>query len=314
MRKTGDRGPGTGNRASTACPAQGGRGVRDSAGWPTRAESLWGAHSARAKPARSAGPTSAWLCLALLVAASVALAAVPGAPAATPEERFREATQHVQAGNVQKGIAVYRELAAGGYESGSLYWNWAQAASSKGALGEALWALLRGSELEGSDAAGSREVERLRQAANLDSAELAPDPLATLASTARHLHLDILALALLAASLAAHGIARVAPAARWPVLAAWLALASGLALAAVVLVGTLARPTAVVVRRGVPLADAASPTATVLATLREGEVVPVLGASGTYLRVQDSSGARGWVTAQDVWRLDRPPAATLPGR
>jgi hypothetical protein len=231
-----------------------------------------------------------------------------------PEERFKEATQRVQAGDVQRGIAAYRELAAAGVESGSLYWNWAQAASSKGALGEALWALLRGREIEGADAAARREIERLRQAANLDTAELAPDPLAGLASTTRRLHLDLLAAALLLASLAAHALARVLPLARWPVPVAWVTLAGGVALAAVTVTGTLARPGAVVVRRGAPLVDAASPSAAVLATLREGEVVPVLGASGDYLRVQDSSGARGWVTAGDVWRLDRPPAALPPGR
>ena len=253
-----------------------------------------------------AGVRVAAAALAMLLVAA-------GAMAATPQDRFREATQHVQAGDVQKGVAIYRELAASGAESGSLYWNWAQAASSKGALGEALWALLRGREVEGADATVRREIERLRQAANLDTAELAPDPIAGLASAARRLHLDLLAAALLLVSLAAHALARALPLARWPIPTAWLALVLGLALGVVALAEMLANPTAVVVRRGVPLADAASPSASVLATLREGEVVPVLGASGAYLRVQDSSGARGWVTAQDVWRLDCTPAASPPG-
>jgi hypothetical protein len=226
-----------------------------------------------------------------------------------PEERFREATQLVRAGDVQKGIAIYRELAASGAESESLYWNWAQAASSKGALGEALWALLRGREVEGADPTVRREIERLRIAANLDTAELAPDPLGTVAGTARRFHLDALAAVLLIVSLAGHALARALPLARWPVPAAWLALTLGLALAAVVSVGLLAHPAGVVVRRGAPLADAASPSASPLATLREGEVVPILGVSGAYLRIQDSSGARGWVTSHDVWRLDRPPRA-----
>ena len=43
-----------------------------------------------------------------------------------------------------------------------------------------------------------------------------------------------------------------------------------------------------------------------MGTLREGEVVPVLEASGDYLRVEDSSGARGWALAADVRRLDGP--------
>ena len=245
--------------------------------------------------------------LALLAAAAVA--AQEPAPTPSAEERFRAATRQLHAGDAERAIAAYRELAATGIESGSLYWNWAQAAAARGAVGEALWALLRGREAGGSDAAAAREIERLRQVANLDTAELAPDPLAALARLTGTLHLDLLALALLAASLVAHALARAFPAARWPVAAAWLTLALGLGAATVVLIGGRARPTAVVVHRGVPLADAASPSAAVLATLREGEVVPVLSTSGSYLRVQDSSGARGWVTADDVWRLDRPPAA-----
>jgi hypothetical protein len=227
----------------------------------------------------------------------------------TAEGRFREATRQLQAGDTKKAIAIYRDLAATGAESGSLYWNWAQAATSKGAVGEALWALLRAREIAGADTPTAREIERLRQAANLDTAELAPDPLAAVARAAARFHLDLVAIALLALSLAGHLLARAFPAARWPVATAWLALALGAGTAAVALAGARARPTAVVVHRGVPLADAASPSASVLATLREGEVVPVLGASGAYLRIQDSSGARGWVTAGDVWRLDRPPAA-----
>jgi hypothetical protein len=256
------------------------------------------------------GPWAAAPMAALL---SIAMAMAQAAGAATPTEKFKEATEHVQAGDVQKGIAIYRELAASGTESASLYWNWAQAAASKGAVGEALWALLRGRALEGGDGATRREIDRLRQAANLDAAELSPEPLASLAAISRRLHLDLLAAVLLLASLAGHALARALPLARWPVGATWLALLLGVVLAVLVLAGATVRPTAVVVRRGVTLADAASPSATVLATLREGEVVPVLDASGTFLRVQDSSGARGWATTAGVWRLDRPPAATPPG-
>ena len=227
----------------------------------------------------------------------------------TAEERFREATRQLQAGDTQKAIGIYRDLAATGTESGSLYWNWAQAAATKGSVGEALWALLRARELGDADTVAEREIERLRRAANLDAAEIAPDPLAAVARAVKALHLDLLAIVLLAFSLAGHVLARALPAVRWPVALAWLALAAGLASAGVALAGSRAHPTAVVVHRGASLADAASPTASVLATLREGEVVPVLGASDAYLRIQDSSGARGWVTAGDVWRLDRPPDA-----
>jgi hypothetical protein len=249
---------------------------------------------------------------ALLLALALLAAPAAAQPAAAPpgaEERFREATRQLQAGDAPRAIAVYRHLAAGGAESGSLYWNWAQAAAARGAVGEALWALLRAREIGGADGATLRELERLRQAANLDAAEIAPDPLAALARGARALHLDLAAVALLLLSLGAHAAARALPAARWPVAVAWVTLIGGGAAGATALVAARAHPTAVVVHRHVPLADAASPTATALATLREGEVVPVLGTSGGYLRIQDSSGARGWVTAADVWRLDRPPAA-----
>jgi hypothetical protein len=309
--RTGDWGPGTGDR--------GGDGVV-SGQWPVVSAPADSASECGGRRLPPPGPPQAgcggglgWGAIVLALLLAMPAPAQESRRPDTPEERFREATQRVQAGDVQRGIAVYRELAAAGVESGSLYWNWAQAASSKGALGEALWALLRGRELEGADAAARREIERLRQAANLDTAELAPDPLAGLASTTRRLHLDLLAAALLLASLVAHGLARLLPLARWPVPAAWLTLAAGVVLAAVTVTATLAHPGAVVVRRGAPLVDAASPSAAVLATLREGEVVPVLGASGDYLRVQDSSGARGWVTAEDVWRLDRPPAALPAG-
>jgi uncharacterized protein YgiM (DUF1202 family) len=67
---------------------------------------------------------------------------------------------------------------------------------------------------------------------------------------------------------------------------------------------------AIVVRRDAQLLDAASPTASVLGTMREGEAVPVLDVSAEYLHVQDSSGARGWVLAEDVRRFDVLPAQT----
>ena len=72
--------------------------------------------------------------------------------------------------------------------------------------------------------------------------------------------------------------------------------------------GSFARPTAAVVRRGAPLFDAASPAAEPTGSLREGEVVPVLDASGGWLRVEDSAGARGWARVSDVRRLDGAPS------
>ena len=44
-----------------------------------------------------------------------------------------------------------------------------------------------------------------------------------------------------------------------------------------------------------------------LGALRQGEVVPVIEKSDDYVRVEDSSGARGWAHRDDVWPLDHRP-------
>jgi hypothetical protein len=227
---------------------------------------------------------------------------------AAPPETFRRANELARGGDYPKAIALYGELAAGGAESASLYWNWGQAAAARGAIGEAFWALLRARELSPGDRAVAREIERLREAANLDPAELAPEPLAAVARFVRRFRLDLVGLGLLAASLVVHAVLRIRGA-RFSPAAVWTLLALGLACAAAPLAATLARPTGVVVRRQAPLADAASPTAEAIGALREGEVVPILEASGDYLRVEDSSGARGWALADDVRPLDRAPRA-----
>ncbi len=193
-------------------------------------------------------------------------------------------------------------------ESASLYWNWAQAATARGAQGEALWALLRARELDPGDRAVVRDVERLREALNLDPAEIAPEPLAAAGRFARRFRLDLVALALLALSLVAHGLVRVRSGLRAAGPVAWAALVLGLLAAAVPIAASFARPTATIVRRGAPLLDAASPTAEPTGSLREGEVVPVLEASGAWLRVEDNAGARGWAHVADARRLDAPPA------
>ena len=152
-----------------------------------------------------------------------------------------------------------------------------------------------------------RDVERLRESLNLDPAEIAPEPLAAAGRAARRFRLDLVALALLALSVGAHALVRVRPGGRWAVTTARAALALGLLVAAVPVAASFARPTAAVVRRGAPLLDAASPTAETTGSLREGEVVPVLEASGAWLRVEDNAGARGWAHSADVRRLDAPP-------
>ena len=247
-----------------------------------------------------------------LLAMSVGPAAGAGQGAA-PTARFREAGDAVRAGDYPKATAIYRELATSGVESGSLYWNWAQAASARGATGEALWALLRGREVEPGDGAVRRDLERLREAANLDAAELAPEPLAALALLSRQFHFGLAALVALGLSIVLHGGARLARRDRQLTPVAWAVLAAGLGLAAAALAGSFARPTGVVLRRSAPLLESASPTAESVGSLREGEVVPILSESAGYVRVEDSSGARGWASAEDVGRLDRPPHA-LPAR
>jgi len=244
----------------------------------------------------------------IFAAARAAAAGADDARAASPAETFRRANELARSGDYPKAIALYGELAAGGAESASLYWNWGQAAAARGATGEAFWALLRARELSPGDRAVSREIERLREAANLDPAELAPEPLAGLGRFVRRFRLDLMGLSLLAASAVVHVALRIRGA-RFSPATVWTLLALGLVCAAAPLVATLARPTGVVVRWQAPLADAASPSAEAIGSLREGEVVPILEASGDYLRVEDSSGARGWALAEDVRPLDRAPGA-----
>ena len=254
-------------------------------------------------------PLRTRLAPAAVLAVVGSLAAVAlAAPAAPAEARFRAANELARAGDYPKALAGYAAIAAAGDESASLYWNWAQAAAARGALGEALWALLRARELDPGDRAVSREVDRVREALNLDPAEIAPVPLSAIARLGRRLHLDLVALALVALSLLAHAAARVVPLRSVRPLAAALAVLGVLA-AVVPIAGGFARPTAAVVRRGAPLYDAASPTVEAVGSLREGEVVPVLETTGEWLRVEDNAGARGWAHVQDVRRLDRAPVS-----
>ncbi|HSD26813.1 MAG TPA: hypothetical protein VLL75_05875, partial [Vicinamibacteria bacterium] len=193
--------------------------------------------------------------------ALLAIAVARPALAGPADERFREANDHVRAGDYPKAIALYGEIAASGQESASLYWNWAQAAAARGAQGEALWALLRARELDPGDRAVVRDVERLREALNLDPAEIAPEPLAAAGRFARRFRLDFVALVLLALSVVVHGLVHLGFGRRGGGRLAGSALALGLLAAAVPVAASFARPTAAVVRRGAPLLDSASPTA-----------------------------------------------------
>jgi hypothetical protein len=245
--------------------------------------------------------------LPILVAA-VGLVSVSFLSAAeTPDQQFDTANELALAGDYPKALALYRELAASGHESASLYWNWAQAASARGASGESLWALLRARELDPGDRAVRRDVETLRESMNLDPAEIAPEPLAAAARLARRYRLGEVAAVLLVFSLLAHGAARFRPASGAIAGLGWATLGLGLLMAGLPVAGMLARPTGTVVRRGAPLLDAASPSAEAIGALREGEVVPILEAGETWVRVEDASGARGWAHVADVRRLDIPP-------
>jgi hypothetical protein len=246
---------------------------------------------------------------AVAIATGGLLLAVAAGPArAAGDGVFQDANAKARAGDYPKALEGYRAAAASGGESASLYWNWAQAAAARGASGEALWALLRAREIEPADQAVAREIERVRQAVNLDAAEITPDPLATAARLSRHYRVDLLAAALFLGSLVLHAAARLSAASSSAAGAAAIVFVLGLLAAAAPVAGSMARPTAVVVRRGAPLLDAASPTAEAAGSLREGEVVPVLAESGGYVRIEDSSGARGWASGDDVRRLDHAPA------
>ena len=247
-----------------------------------------------------------WLPRVVVVAL---LAWAMPALAGPADERFDEANDLARAGDYPGAIRVYGELAASGHESASLYWNWAQAAVARGNLGEGLWALLRARELDPGDRAVRRDVERLREALTLDPAEIAPEPLGAAARLARRFRLDVVAALLLGLSLVAHVLGRLRPGTPLTTPMAWITLGLGLLAAAAPAAGMLARPTATVVSRGAPLLDAASPSAEVIGTLREGEVLPVLKPGGAWIQVEDASGARGWAHLADVRRLDVAPPA-----
>jgi tetratricopeptide (TPR) repeat protein len=160
--------------------------------------------------------------------ALVAIALAVPAHADPAADRFREANDLVRAGDYPKAIALYQEIASSGQESASLYWNWAQAAAARGGQGEALWALLRARELDPGDRAVGRDVQRLREALNLDPAEIAPEPLSAVGRFARRFRLDLVALALLALSVLAHVLVRLGvgrraawPGRRWPSACWW---------------------------------------------------------------------------------------------
>lgn len=102
-------------------------------------------------------------------------------------------------------------------------------------------------------------------------------------------------------------LARLLPGSRRLGPGAWATLALSASIGAAPMIASFGRPTAVVVSPSAALFDSASPTAKAIGSLRPGEVVPLIERSGVYLRIEDSSGARGWAHQDDVWGLDQPP-------
>ena len=86
-----------------------------------------------------------------------------------------------RAGDYPRAIAIYDSLAASGFESAALYWNWAQAASARGSVGEALWADAARARAGSFGSCGESRHRAAARGSDLDRAELAPDPLATFA-------------------------------------------------------------------------------------------------------------------------------------
>ena len=62
---------------------------------------------------------------------SAPAAASADVPPASKRAQFRQASELARAGDTPGAIAIYHDLAASGYESATLYWNWAQAASAR---------------------------------------------------------------------------------------------------------------------------------------------------------------------------------------
>ena len=88
-----------------------------------------------------------------------------------------------------------------------------------------------------------------------------------------------------------------------PLISSLVSSLVGVLLISPVLAASLGERRGVVVQKDAPLVDRPSPDAVALANLREGEVVPLLGEEGDYLRIQDASGARGFAHQNDVRKL-----------
>ena len=216
---------------------------------------------------------------------------------AAPEDVFRTGNEHAAKGRFDEALLEYGRLERSGVSAPSLFWNWAQVASASGKKGETLWALLRARQLAPVDPSVRRETERVRLELGLDPAETSLGLVGDLALLARRNRFDVLALLCLILSLVllALGKPRLG-------LSRILILAGAL-LALPYPLERWSDPRGVVVRKDAPLVDIPRADAVHLASLREGEVVPLLGEEGEYVKIQDASGARGFALRSDVRKI-----------
>ncbi|MBK5257877.1 MAG: hypothetical protein JJE39_17775, partial [Vicinamibacteria bacterium] len=182
-----------------------------------------------------------------------------------------------------------------GVRAPALYWNWAQAASAGGRKGEALWALLCAQDLAPRDSSINREMERLRVELGLDPSELSRGFLGDARTFVRRFRFDAIGVVIMVFSL----VMSLRKKAR----AAFLSFLMGLALMSPFFGGPWRESRGVVTQKDAPLVDVPRTDAVALANLREGEVVPLLGEEGDYVKIQDASGARGFAHKDDVRRI-----------
>jgi len=217
------------------------------------------------------------------------------AAAQEPSARFRTANEKASLSKWDGAIEEYTRLAETGVLAPALYWNWSQTAAARGTKGEALWALLRAQELAPRDSSIYRDIDRIRAELGLDPSEVSLGLLGEWRALARRFRLDAVALALMLASLAAAVLRRPS-----------VSLGCFI-LGSIVLSPFLAAPwretRGVVIQKDAPLIDGPSTEAVALANLREGEVVPILGEEGEYVKIQDASGARGFAHKNDVRKI-----------
>ncbi|MBX7184440.1 MAG: hypothetical protein K1Y01_04770 [Vicinamibacteria bacterium] len=234
--------------------------------------------------------------LAGLLLAAALWATVAGAQPEAPGAIFRRGNEHAARSRWDDAIGEYGRLAREGVKAPSLFWNWAQAATAAGRRGEALWALMSARELTPGDASMIREIERLRGELGLDPSEISLGFLGDLRALARRFRFDAIALTAFFFSILAVGRKSRS-------FASLVLLVAGILLLAPFLAAGWREPRGVVVQKDAPLMDAARSDALALANLREGEVVPILGEEGEYVRIQDASGARGFALKNDVRRI-----------